>query len=88
MTTARFEQVARKAVSDVAWDKYQMRVEPEALEMVWYCHLLSNKKAILMVPGFRGVYDRIFEVTYNMLSDELYVDAYVKESNTRVGGGG
>ena len=55
-------------------------LNPLQIYVVWMVKVLGNNKALVSteVPG-DGLY---FEVTYNGLKDEMYVDKYVKESNT------
>ena len=75
MTSNDFEQLARVAVSVACERVYEEDVDPEDIQIVWFAHVLGNKKAILIVSGPNG---RIFEVTYNKDTDELYVDCYEK----------
>lgn len=51
--------------------------------MVWFAHVLGNKKAIFIDTNNRENH-RIYEVTYNAATEEIYVDIYVKASNHRI----
>lgn len=55
-------------------------LDPLQIYIVWLVKVLGNNKALASttVSG-DGLY---FEITYNGHKDEVYVDKYVKESNT------
>ena len=55
-------------------------LDPLQIYIVWLVKVLGNNKAMVStaVSG-DGLY---FEVTYNGNKDEVYVDKYVKETNT------
>lgn len=48
------------------------------LYIVWFCKVLSNWKALISTDAVDGKY---WEVTYNGLKQETYVDTYSKVSN-------
>ena len=75
MTSDEFEQLARVAVTVACERVYEEDVDPEDIQIVWFAHVLGNKKAILIA---KGPNNRIFEVTYNRDTDELYTDCYEK----------
>lgn len=57
-------------------------VEPEDLFIVWFVKVLGNWKALV---GQRSS-TNYFEVTFNGAGDEVYVDRYVKRTNTKIAG--
>ena len=75
MDNKLFEDVCIQLVSK------ETGLEPLQIYIVWLVKVLGNNKALVSttVDG-DGLY---FEVTYNGNKDEVYVDKYVKESNTR-----
>ena len=56
-------------------------VTPEEVYVVWYCKTLQNAKALLSTNVADGMY---YETTYNGDKNEMYFDAYKKESNVKI----
>lgn len=79
MTSYEFEVAAKNAVIKCIKEHHNERYAIEDINMVWFAHVLGNKKAILIDNGKN---DRLYEVTYNVIRDELYVDEYGKLNNT------
>jgi len=54
------------------------RLHPEEVYVVWFCYILGGWKALLSttVPD-----DMYYEVTYNKINEETYLDAYKKVDN-------
>lgn len=50
--------------------------------VVWFCKTLQNWKALLSTTLPDGMY---YEVTYNGDKKEVYLDAYKKFENQRIG---
>ena len=50
--------------------------------IVWFCKTLRNWKALISTTVSDGMY---YEVTYNGDKDEIYLDAYKKWENVRIG---
>ena len=61
------------------WERAIMK--PEDVYVVWWSKTLQNAKALLATDRRNGMY---YEVTLNGDKQELYFDAYTKESNTAV----
>lgn len=80
MTSYEFEKVAKNAVIKVMKEKYDIDLEMSELEFVWFAHLLGYKKCTLYAQKLGHYYP---EVTYNRVTNELYVDIYLKQSNTK-----
>ena len=59
----------------------QAVINPEDVYIVWWSKTLQNAKALLATDRRNGMY---YEVTLNGDKQELYFDAYTKESNTVV----
>lgn len=77
MTTYEFEVAAKNAVLD----KYfagNSDVSIADIHVVWMAHVLGYKKCLLMTPHADDMY---FEVTYNLKSNEMYLDLYQKQQN-------
>lgn len=74
-----FTNIVREAVADytnrAALDQI---VSPNEIYIVWMCKTLQNWKALAATPLPDN---RYFELTFNGNKNELYLDAYQKESN-------
>jgi hypothetical protein len=81
MTTYEFEKVAKNAVIKVMKEKYDIELMIQELEFVWFAHKLGFKKCTLYDAKLGHYY---LEVAYNRDNDELYVDVYLKQSNTKI----
>lgn len=81
MTSYEFEVAAKNAVIKVVKDKYGEEYDITGIQMVWFAHVLGDKKAILIDNGMNM---RMYEVTYNREKNELYVDVYEKQHNEKV----
>ena len=67
--------------NDYMSNKYDIELTIEELEFVWFAHELGYKKCTLYAEKLGHYYP---EVTYNRDKNELYVDIYLKQSNTKV----
>jgi hypothetical protein len=56
------------------------KAEKDDLQMVWYAHVLGNKKALFMAIGE----DFYIEVTHNSATEQFYVDFYEKQANVTI----
>lgn len=81
MTSYEFEKAAKNAVIKVMGEKVGLDVKFKNLELVWFAHELGYKKCTLYAPDMGNYYA---EVTYNWGKDEMYVDVYLKKSNTKI----
>lgn len=81
MTSYEFEKAAKNAVIKVMGEKVGLDVKFKNLELVWFAHELGYKKCTLYAPELGHYYP---EVTYNLARDEMYVDIYLKQSNTKI----
>lgn len=54
-------------------------LDPNDMFVVWHAYTLRNWKAMVSTHVHSGIY---YEVTYNNLKGETYVDLYSKVSNT------
>jgi len=79
MTSYEFEKIAKNAVIDIMKEKHNIELTIEELDFVWFAHELGYKKCTLYAKALGQYYP---EVTYNRDKDELYVDIYLKQSNT------
>lgn len=61
------------------YDEYKDELTENRVYCVWVCKTLQNNKGLFStnVPD-----SRYFEVIYNGDKQEIYLDSYVKESNT------
>lgn len=79
MTSYEFEKVAKNAVIKIMREKYGIDLSIGELEFVWFAHELGYKKCTLYAKKLGNYYP---EITYNKDKNELYVDIYLKQSNT------
>lgn len=79
MTSYEFEVAAKNAVAQVVRRKFGEDYNIQMIQVVWFAHLLGNKKAIMIDNGHNR---RFYEVTFNATTNEIYVDVYDKLSNT------
>lgn len=78
MTSYEFEVAAKNAAIQTIKYKYDIIVDIEDINLVWFTHLLGNKKCMLFAPQIEYVY---IEVTYSKEKNEMYVDVYEKALN-------
>lgn len=81
MTSYEFEKAAKNAVVKVMQEKHNEEIAFKDLQLVWFAHELGYKKCTLYAPDMENYYA---EVTYNWGKDEMYVDVYLKKSNTKI----
>ena len=81
MTSYEFEKLAKNEVIKIMKEKYNIELSIDELEMVWFAHELGFKKCTLYAKKLGHYYP---EVTYNRDKNEIYVDIYLKQSNTRI----
>ena len=81
MTSYEFEKIAKNALIRVIKEKHGIDVKFENLQFVWFAHELGYKKCTLYAPELGHWYP---EITYNAAKNELYVDIYLKQSNTHI----
>lgn len=81
MTSYEFEKIAKNAVIKIMKEQYDIELTLPELEFVWFAHELGYKKCTLYAKKLGHYYP---EVTYNRDKDELYVDIYLKQSNTHI----
>ena len=80
MTSYEFEKIAKNAVAKVMKEQHNIELELSELDFVWFAHELGFKKCTLYSTKMSNYYA---EVTYNRDVKELYVDIYLKKSNTK-----
>ena len=81
MTSYEFEVAAKNAVIKVCKEQFGDPYDITNIQIVWFAHVLGYKKAILIDNGHNN---RLYEVTYNRQTAEMYVDTYDKLNNTVV----
>ena len=81
MTSYEFEKVAKNAVIKLMKEQFDIDLTMNELEFVWFAHELGYKKCTLYAQKLGHYYP---EVTYNRDKNELYVDIYLKQSNTKI----
>ena len=74
MTSYDFEVAAKNAVIDML-ARRGIEAEIDDLQLVWFTHLLGNKKCMIYGPVMANLYA---EVTYSHESYMVYVDLYQK----------
>ena len=80
MTTQEFELLAKTVVIKVMKEQHNIDINYDDLQFVWFAHELGYKKCTLYAKDLGHYYP---EVTYNLGKNELYVDIYLKQSNTK-----
>lgn len=74
MNSYEFEVAAKNAViKELA--EMDILVAIQDLQLVWFCHLVGNKKCLLYCPEMGNLYA---EVTYVRDGNIMYVDLYEK----------
>lgn len=81
MTSNEFEKIAKNAVIKIMKENHGIELKQDELEFVWFAHELGYKKCTLYAQKLGHYYP---EVTFNRDKDELYVDIYLKQSNTKI----
>ena len=81
MTSNEFEKLAKNSVIKIMKENHGIELTQNELEFVWFAHELGYKKCTLYAQKLGHYYP---EVTYNRDKNELYVDIYLKQSNTKI----
>ncbi len=81
MTSYEFEKAAKNAVVRVMKEKHDLELTIAELDLVWFAHELGYKKCTIYAQRLGHFYP---EVTYNRDKNEIYVDIYLKQSNTKI----
>jgi len=79
-TTYEFEKIAKNACIKVMKEQFGIELTIQELQFVWFAHELGFKKCTLFAEKLGHYYP---EITYNRDANELYVDVYLKQSNTK-----
>ena len=75
MTSYEFEVAAKNAVVKELEEYYDIMVSIQDLELVWFTHVVGNKKCLIYGREMGCLYA---EVTYVKESMTMYVDLYKK----------
>lgn len=82
MKSEQFIEYSKDIVRQYADMKQRLESDEPYKEIdvyiVWYCFELGHNKALLSTNVEDG---RYYEVTYNSIKNEIYLDAYKKENN-------
>lgn len=74
MTSYEFEVAAKNVVINML-AKRGLEAKIEDLQLVWFTHLLGNKKCMIYGPVMANLYA---EITYARDSQMVYADLYMK----------
>lgn len=85
MTSYEFEVAAKNAVIKVLEENYDIMVSIKDLELVWFTHVVGNKKCLIYGHEMGKMYA---EVTYVKDSMTMYVDIYKKIQHEAFAGDG
>ena len=80
MTSKQFEKLAKEKLCDMIRTELDEEFHPCDINTVWFCHILGHKKGIFIDNGPNS---RLYEVTYNIAANELYIDMYSKDRNRK-----
>jgi hypothetical protein len=75
------KKAKRLAVQSQNYQAPGTPITEDDVYVVWFAKVLSNWKAMVSTDAIEGVY---YEVTYNGLRNESYVDIYAKVANYHV----
>ena len=81
MSSYDFEVKAKRELIRLIEETYGETFGIEDISVVWMAHLLRNKKGIFVDNGKN---QRLYEVTYNSATNEMYVDLYEKRRNVAI----
>ena len=81
-----FPDVAMNIVTDYIAERLEktdshVEFSKDDVYVVWFAYTLGNWKALISTKLPDGMY---YEVTYNGVKSEVYIDAYKKWDNTRI----
>lgn len=82
MTSYDFEKAAKNVVIDML-KRQGIDATIEDLQLVWFTHLLGNKKCMVYGPVMANLYA---EITYAADSQMVYADLYMKIDHRDVHG--
>lgn len=80
MNSYEFEVAAKNAVIE-EMRKRDTIIGINDLQMVWFCHIVGNKKALIYGEDMQPMYA---EVTYVKDQEMMYVDMYEKSSHNGI----
>lgn len=83
MTSYEFEVAAKQTLIQLIQELYGETYGIHEIHLTSLYHVLGNKKCTAIDCGNNM---RYYEVTYNALKDEMYVDVYDKFHNVRIPG--
>lgn len=80
------KEIAKKVVFDYVKPRLEktdahITFAPDEVYVVWFSFVLGNWKALVSTTLPDGMY---YEVTYNSVKMEIYIDAYKKFDNVSV----
>ena len=81
MSSYDFEVKAKRELIRLIEETYGETFGIEDISVVWMAHLLRNKKGVFVDNGKN---QRLYEVTYNSATNEMYVDLYEKRRNVAI----
>ena len=83
MTDQDFIELAKESTVFVLKEKHDIEIEnQDDLQLVWFNHTLGNKKCLIWGQSMNDYYS---EVTFNNETFDVYVDIYLKQSDTLIG---
>lgn len=85
MTSYEFEVAAKNAVLKVLSEEFDILLSIRDLELVWFSHVIGNKKCLIYSREMGTLYAEVTWVKDDMV---MYVDMYRKQSHRAFRGGG
>ena len=78
MNSYKYEVICKNALIEQLKRLYNEDFKIEDLHLVWFSKILKNYKCVIV--DLRAN-QRYYELTFNGLSNEIYIDIYQKEHN-------
>ena len=78
MSEQLFVFLCKQEVIEYVKLRFDEQLNEDQIYVAWLCQILPNRKVLISTTLLDGMY---YEITYNGVSQEFYVDAYKKVDN-------
>lgn len=83
MDSYKFQKACKEWLIKVCYEKFNVELEIEDIEVVWSSEVLEHNKIVLSTKALDGVY--YVECTQNSYTQETYFDIYKKRASFMLG---